>query len=183
VSDKTLSFTAKNVKVIGSAHVDERVRGSDGQRFIVLRVTPAVQAANGKTITVTRDAQGRLLVRPNPDKDIGSWPNGSGARARRVCGSYRSPYPSDLVLAPLGPVDGQIVAFGRSKDSRRELGALTTRRKRPQPRYHLRRSRATTGTSHFGSRAAQRLDKNFLPSRPRRWFLQRQPCIEHRRRC
>ena len=45
---------------------------SDGQRFILLRATPALQAAHGKTVTVTRDAQGRLLVRPEPDKDIGS---------------------------------------------------------------------------------------------------------------
>jgi len=45
---------------------------SDGQRFIVLRTTPALQAAHGKTVTVTRDAKGRLLVRPDPDRDIGS---------------------------------------------------------------------------------------------------------------
>jgi hypothetical protein len=45
---------------------------SDGQRFIVLRATPALQAAYGKTVTVTRDAKGRLLVRPDPGKDIGS---------------------------------------------------------------------------------------------------------------
>jgi hypothetical protein len=45
---------------------------SDGQRFVVLRATPALRAAHGKTVTVTRDAQGRLLVRPEPDKDIGS---------------------------------------------------------------------------------------------------------------
>jgi type IV secretory pathway VirD2 relaxase len=45
---------------------------SDGQRFIVLRATPALQAARGKTVTITRDAKGRLLVRPDPGKDIGS---------------------------------------------------------------------------------------------------------------
>jgi YD repeat-containing protein len=45
---------------------------SDGQRFILLRATPALRAAHGKTVTVTRDAKGRLLVRPDPDKDIGS---------------------------------------------------------------------------------------------------------------
>jgi hypothetical protein len=45
---------------------------SDGQRFVVLRTTPALQAAHGKTVTVTRDAKGRLLVRPDPDRDIGS---------------------------------------------------------------------------------------------------------------
>jgi hypothetical protein len=45
---------------------------SDGQRFILLRATAALGAAHGKTVTVTRDAQGRLLVRPDPGKDIGS---------------------------------------------------------------------------------------------------------------
>jgi Protein of unknown function (DUF3363) len=45
---------------------------SDGQRFILLRATRALQAAHGKTVTVARDAKGRLLVRPDPDKDIGS---------------------------------------------------------------------------------------------------------------
>ncbi len=45
---------------------------SDGRRFVVLRATPALQAAHGKTVTVTRDAKGRPLVRPDPDKDIGS---------------------------------------------------------------------------------------------------------------
>jgi hypothetical protein len=45
---------------------------SDGQRFIVLPTTPALQAAHAKTVTVTRDATGRLLVRADPDRDIGS---------------------------------------------------------------------------------------------------------------
>lgn len=45
---------------------------SDSERFIVLRAAPALQAVHGKTVTVTCDAQGRLLVRPDPGKDIGS---------------------------------------------------------------------------------------------------------------
>ena len=45
---------------------------SDGQRFVVLRATAALRALHGKTVTVTRDAKGRLLVRPEPGKDIGS---------------------------------------------------------------------------------------------------------------
>ena len=45
---------------------------SDGQRFVVLRATVALRALHGKTVTVTRDAKGRLLVRPEPGKDIGS---------------------------------------------------------------------------------------------------------------
>ena len=44
---------------------------SDGQRFVVLRDTPALRAAQGTTVTVTRDAQGRVLVRPAPERDIG----------------------------------------------------------------------------------------------------------------
>jgi hypothetical protein len=44
---------------------------SDGQRFILLRATAALRASHGKTVTVTRDAKGRPLVRPDPDKDIG----------------------------------------------------------------------------------------------------------------
>jgi YD repeat-containing protein len=43
------------------------------QRFILLRATAALRVAHGKTVTVTRDAKGRLLVRPDPDKDIGLW--------------------------------------------------------------------------------------------------------------
>jgi type IV secretory pathway VirD2 relaxase len=45
---------------------------SDGQRFIVLRATAALRAAHGTTVTVERDTKGRLLVRPAPDRDIGS---------------------------------------------------------------------------------------------------------------
>jgi hypothetical protein len=44
---------------------------SDGQRFIMLRATAALRALHGKTVTVTRDAKGRLVVRRAPDKDIG----------------------------------------------------------------------------------------------------------------
>jgi hypothetical protein len=45
---------------------------SDGQRFILLRATAALRASRGNAVTVRRDAKGRLLVRPAPDKDIGS---------------------------------------------------------------------------------------------------------------
>ena len=44
---------------------------SDGQRFIVLRATPALRALHGQSVAVTRDAKGRLLVRPALDKDFG----------------------------------------------------------------------------------------------------------------
>jgi type IV secretory pathway VirD2 relaxase len=44
---------------------------SDGQRFVLLRATAALRASHGKTVTFTRDAKGRLVVRPDPDKDIG----------------------------------------------------------------------------------------------------------------
>jgi hypothetical protein len=45
---------------------------SDGQRFILLRATAALRAAQGTTVAIARDAKGRLLVRTAPDKDIGS---------------------------------------------------------------------------------------------------------------
>ncbi len=44
---------------------------SDGQRFIVLRATPALRALHGQSVAVTRDAKGRLLIRPAHDKDLG----------------------------------------------------------------------------------------------------------------
>ena len=44
---------------------------SDGERFVVLRSTPALRALQGQSVAVARDAKGRLVVRPGPDKDIG----------------------------------------------------------------------------------------------------------------
>jgi len=44
---------------------------SDGQRFILLRATPALRALHGQSVAVTRDANGRLLVRRALDKDRG----------------------------------------------------------------------------------------------------------------
>jgi hypothetical protein len=44
---------------------------SDGQRFVVLRMTPALRALQGQSVAVTRDAKGRLVARPGPDHDIG----------------------------------------------------------------------------------------------------------------
>jgi hypothetical protein len=44
---------------------------SDGQRFVLLRATAGLRPSHGKSVIVTRDAKGRLLVRPAPDKDIG----------------------------------------------------------------------------------------------------------------
>ncbi len=44
---------------------------SDGERFVVLRATPALRALQGKSVAVARDAKGRLVVRPDPDQDIG----------------------------------------------------------------------------------------------------------------
>jgi hypothetical protein len=44
---------------------------SDGQAFVVLRTTATLRAAQGQVITLRRDAQGRLLVVPGPDRDIG----------------------------------------------------------------------------------------------------------------
>ena len=44
---------------------------SDGERFVVLRATPALRALQGQFVAVARDAKGRLVVRPGPDRDIG----------------------------------------------------------------------------------------------------------------
>ncbi len=44
---------------------------SDGERFVVLRSTPALRALQGQSVAVARDAKGRLVVRPGPDHDIG----------------------------------------------------------------------------------------------------------------
>ena len=44
---------------------------SDGERFVVLRSTPALRALQGQSVAVARDAKGRLVVRPSPDHDIG----------------------------------------------------------------------------------------------------------------
>jgi type IV secretory pathway VirD2 relaxase len=44
---------------------------SDGQRFVVLRSTPALRALQGQSVAIARDAKGRLVVRPGPDQDIG----------------------------------------------------------------------------------------------------------------
>jgi type IV secretory pathway VirD2 relaxase len=44
---------------------------SDGQRFVVLRTTAVLRAAQGKMVTVTPDAQGRLLVQPAPARELG----------------------------------------------------------------------------------------------------------------
>ena len=44
---------------------------SDGERFVVLRSTPALRALQGQSVAVARDTKGRLVVRPDPEKDIG----------------------------------------------------------------------------------------------------------------
>ena len=44
---------------------------SDGERFVVLRATPALRALQGQSVAVARDAKGRLVVGPAPDKDMG----------------------------------------------------------------------------------------------------------------
>jgi hypothetical protein len=44
---------------------------SDGQRFIVLRATAGLRGAEGKSVTVTRNARGRLVVRGARSQDIG----------------------------------------------------------------------------------------------------------------
>jgi hypothetical protein len=44
---------------------------SDGSRFGVLRASASLRGIEGKAVVVTRDAKGRVLVRPIPGKDLG----------------------------------------------------------------------------------------------------------------
>jgi hypothetical protein len=44
---------------------------SNGLRFVVLRISPELRAAQGKRVGLTRDAQGRVLVSPERDRDLG----------------------------------------------------------------------------------------------------------------
>jgi type IV secretory pathway VirD2 relaxase len=44
---------------------------SDGLRFVVLRISPELRAAQGKHVGLTRDAQGRVVVSPERDRDLG----------------------------------------------------------------------------------------------------------------
>jgi type IV secretory pathway VirD2 relaxase len=44
---------------------------SDGLRFVVLRNSPELRAAQWKKVSLTRDSQGRVLVRPEMDRDLG----------------------------------------------------------------------------------------------------------------
>jgi type IV secretory pathway VirD2 relaxase len=44
---------------------------SDGQSFVLLRATEALRAAQGTSVMIARDVQGRLLLRPAPERDIG----------------------------------------------------------------------------------------------------------------
>jgi type IV secretory pathway VirD2 relaxase len=44
---------------------------SDGLRFVVLHNSPELRAAEWKKVSLTRDSQGRVLVRPEMDRDLG----------------------------------------------------------------------------------------------------------------
>jgi hypothetical protein len=45
---------------------------SDGSRFVLVGMSASVRALGGKTVTVSRDPNGRLLVRPAHERDRGS---------------------------------------------------------------------------------------------------------------
>lgn len=45
---------------------------SDGSRFAVIESTATLRAMQGKSVVVSRDAKGRLVVRPDLDRGIGS---------------------------------------------------------------------------------------------------------------
>jgi hypothetical protein len=44
---------------------------SDGVRFVVLRNSPELRAAQWKKVSLTRDSHGRVLVHPERDRDLG----------------------------------------------------------------------------------------------------------------
>ncbi len=44
---------------------------SDGERFVLLRATPALRALQGQSVAVVRDGKGRLVVGPAPDRGLG----------------------------------------------------------------------------------------------------------------
>jgi type IV secretory pathway VirD2 relaxase len=45
---------------------------SDGSRFAVLETTASLRAIRGKSVTVTRDSNGGLVIRHDPDRGLGS---------------------------------------------------------------------------------------------------------------
>jgi hypothetical protein len=45
---------------------------SDGSRFVVVRATTQVRAAQGKSVTLSRDRDGRVVVRHAHDRERGS---------------------------------------------------------------------------------------------------------------
>jgi hypothetical protein len=52
---------------------------SDGSRFGVLETTTTPRAMQGKSVVISRDPKGRLVVRPDLDRGIGSGRPGLGA--------------------------------------------------------------------------------------------------------
>ncbi len=52
---------------------------SDGSRFGVLETTTTLRAMQGKSVVISRDPKGRLVVRPDLDRGIGSGRPGLGA--------------------------------------------------------------------------------------------------------
>jgi len=55
----------------GPQVVPDYVRVLDAYRFVVMRATDSLRAALGKTVMLDRDANGRMLIRPARDKDLG----------------------------------------------------------------------------------------------------------------
>ena len=43
---------------------------SDGERFVLTRTTPALRVLEGKVVTLSRDAKGRLVAREAPDRGL-----------------------------------------------------------------------------------------------------------------
>jgi type IV secretory pathway VirD2 relaxase len=71
VPDVPYGFRGR-IQMARAASNDSRyVIVSDGSRFVLLRETASLRAAQGKTVALSCDAKGRLLVRGTADRDLG----------------------------------------------------------------------------------------------------------------
>jgi hypothetical protein len=43
---------------------------SDGQRFVLIKTSPSLRGLQGKAVTLSRDAKGRLVAREVPDRGL-----------------------------------------------------------------------------------------------------------------
>jgi type IV secretory pathway VirD2 relaxase len=62
------AFRGRVERASASPRRSDFVVVSDGRRFVVVRATPSLLAAEGKAVLLTRDARGQVLARPDLDK-------------------------------------------------------------------------------------------------------------------